>query len=255
MDSQVGQREGKLEQLSSETLQAYKWILEHQDQFEKEVFGPPVITVSVKDKRYADALETLHNKIDMMSFTAQSQKDFRKLQTVLCTNMKLGDIAIRTSSQPLEAYKSPFSKEELAPYGFDGWAIDFLDGPAPVLAGLCQDKMLHMTPVALKDISNDQYARMENTRIRSFIAGRRSYRITVRPEYGPTARSTNVGKVLPARLWATGPVDMSAKNELQSNIKEWKQEMEEIQQNQDTEKNLHARLQHDRNDAEKERVS
>jgi hypothetical protein len=41
--------------LDFSTLKAYRWLLENQSKFEKEVFGPPIVTCSITDPKYADA--------------------------------------------------------------------------------------------------------------------------------------------------------------------------------------------------------
>jgi hypothetical protein len=41
------------------------------------------------------------------------------------------------------------------------WARDFLVGPDPVIAMLCSEKNLHSTPIGLREISNEVFARLE----------------------------------------------------------------------------------------------
>ena len=255
LDSQSGQQEARLEGLSQESLQAYRWLLDHQDEFEKEVFGPPVVTCSVKDKRYTDALETLIQTNDLAVFTAQTRNDFRKLQTILCGQMKLGDINITTCSVPLDTFRPPWTNDELMDHGFDGWALDYLAGPAPVLAMLASEYNLYKTPVALREISEGQFQRLADTpTITNWVSGKRSYKITRRREYGPDAHSTSVKDVWQARFWTVGSADISAKNKLQSNIQEWRQEMQEYADNDDSDKKLLGRLHAERDEVEKERV-
>ena len=253
MDSEAGVRETRLEEMSRDSLQAYRWLLDHPDEFEKEIFGPPVVTCSVKDGRYTDALETLMAVNDMKCFTAQTRSDFRKLQSILCGQMKLGDIAIRTCSIPFESFSSPWSDEQLKANGFDGWAKDFLVGPAPVLAMLCSEKKFHVTPVALRDISEAQFDRV-SADLNSWVSGRRSYRVSRRLEYGPSAKSTSVVFIKAAHNWKSGSVNASIKNDLQSNVRMWKQELQEFRDNDDSEKRLMARLRDERDEVEKERV-
>ncbi|KAL4936949.1 hypothetical protein BDV06DRAFT_82944 [Aspergillus oleicola] len=232
LDSQAGQQEQKLKRLSQDSLKAYEWLQRNQDKFEKEVFGPPVITCSVKDPRYADHIESLLQRTDFTAFTVQSRNDFRTLQRHLSGQMRLHDISIRTSSIPLASLRSPISDDQMRNLGFQGWARDFLDGPEPVLAMLCSENQLFRTPISLRDISEDTYAALENgsMNVNSWVAGRQAYQITRRREYGPGASSTRVRQVRPANIWTSQPVDTSAKRELQRTIQELRGEETEIKE-------------------------
>ncbi|KAL4805864.1 P-loop containing nucleoside triphosphate hydrolase protein [Aspergillus unguis] len=253
LDSAAGQQERKLHQVSQDSLRAYQWLMKNQDKFEKEVFGPPVITCSIKDPRYADHVESLLQKTDFTAFTVQTRNDFRTLQRALNRDMRLHDITIKTSSIPLESLRPPASGDELRNLGFQGWAVDFLDGPEPVLAMLCSEKLLHQTPVSLRDISDQTYSTLETGSITSWVAGKSSYQIIRRREYGPGASSTRVRQVKPARCWTSQPVDVSAKRELQGRIQELKSEMEAGKEQQESLTAEHRQCNHERENVARER--
>ena len=228
LDSQAGQQEVKLGRLSPETMKAWDWVKKNQDKFEKQVFGPAMVECSVKDPGYADALETLFQKNDFTAFTTQSTNDFRKLQKVLYNDMRLHDISIRTCSAPLNEFQPPVSDERLRSLGFDGWAKDYLTGPDPVLALLCSENRLHQTPVVLRDITDEEYTKMESGPLSAWVAGRQAYQVTRRREYGPDATSTRVRQVRPARYWTNQPVDMATKRDLEEKIRGWTEETQQI---------------------------
>ncbi|KAJ9267116.1 hypothetical protein DTO212C5_6034 [Paecilomyces variotii] len=229
LDSQAGQQEEKLKRLSPDSYRAYCWVLENQDKFEHEVFGPPIVTCSIKDPKYADAIESLFQRTDFSAFTTQSRNDFRTLQRALNMEMKLHDISIRTCSLSLSSLQPPFPADQLRRMGFDGWATDFLVGPEPVLAILSSENRLHQTPIGLRDISDEEFARMESSSISSWVAGKQSYQVVRRREYGPSATSTRVRQVRPARFWTNQPMDVSVKEQLQQRIQEWQGEIQEIE--------------------------
>ncbi len=144
LDTQAGQQEHKLQHLSRDCYQAWKWIQEHQDEFEHKVYGPPIIECSLKDPKYANAIESLFQDNDFKAFCAQSTSDFNKLQQVLNREMKLHDVSLRVcSDSSMEQLRPPLSDEELHNCGMEGWAVDFLNGPEVVLAMLCEAKSLH----------------------------------------------------------------------------------------------------------------
>jgi hypothetical protein len=254
LDSQTGKQEAKLKQISADSYRAYQWILENSDRFEKEVFGPPVVTCSITDPKYADAIESLLQRTDFTAFTTQSRNDFRTLQRALNIELKLHDIAIKTCSTPLGELRSPVSDEHLRSLGFDGWAKDFLAGPEPVLAMLCSENRLHQTPISLQDISDEAYSKMESGQLSSWVAGKQSYQVTRRREYGPSATSTRVRQLRLARVWTNQPVDTAAKQEIQRNIAEWKDDIRQVQEKIDADKAELARLSEEHNQKTKERV-
>lgn len=138
--------------------------------------------------------------------------------------------------------------------GFDGWAKDYLNGPEPVLAFLCSENRLHQTPVTLRDISDEEFNRMESGSISSWVAGKNSYQVTRRREYGPSATSTRVRQVRPARCWTSQPVDTMAKQDLVQAVSALKEELRDLQQRMETEKVKLTELGQEHNKYEDERV-
>ncbi|KAI9933870.1 hypothetical protein ASPWEDRAFT_35838 [Aspergillus wentii DTO 134E9] len=256
LDSQAGRQEAKLEAASRHSYQAYKWLLKNQDKFEKEVFGPPIVTCSVTDPKYADPVESIFQRTDFTTFTTQTRNDFKTLQRALNIDMKLHDISIRTCSIPLDSLRPPISDDELKNgIGFDGWAKDYLAGPEPVLAMLCSENRLHQTPITLRDISDEEFGRLENGPISSWVTRKQTYQVMRRREYGPSASSTRVRQVKPAKVWTSQPVDASAKHELQQQIEGWKNEAREVQEKIDADKTTLKRLGDQHNELDREKVN
>ncbi|KAI9760938.1 MAG: hypothetical protein M4579_001314 [Chaenotheca gracillima] len=212
LESQAGQQGNKLRQISRDTFAAWEWIRSHQDQFEHQVFGPPVVECSIKNPKYVDAIESLFQKNDFCCFTVQSRNDFKKLSDQLYKNMRLAEITIRTSTIGLDKYRPPVSEEQMRQYGFEGWALDFVQGPEPVLAMLCG--------VASGEISDRQYEALQQSSLSSWVSGKASFQITRRREYGPGATSTRVRDLKKAQVWTSQPVDDGAKRDLQRKINE-----------------------------------
>lgn len=235
LDSQAGQQEQKLKSLSHDTYRAYQWVKGNQNRFEKEVFGPPIVSCSVTDPKYADAVESMFQRNDFVAFTTQSRSDFRVLQKALA-DMRMSDVSIRTCSIPLERFPPPMSEGELKELGFDCWARDVLTGPDPVIALLCSENRLNSTPICLRNISEAEYHRMENGPLTTWVAGKQAYQVNRRREYGPNATSTRVRPVRPARVWTSQPVDGSARQELERTIMELNDGIREVQETMDVDK-------------------
>lgn len=236
LDSELGQQESKLGMMSKDTYTAYQWVLENQDKFEKEVFGPPIVTCSVNDPRFASAVESVFQRNDLTAFTTQSRNDFRTLQKALNGELKLWDISIKTITKSLDSMRAELSRDDLQRLGFEGFARDYLQGPDPVIAMLCYEKDLHRTPVSLTDISEEAYSELESGNITAWIAGRQSYNITRRKEYGPGAQSTRVRAINPARHWTSQPVDAAVKQRHLHNIRDWTAEQEQLEARMEEEK-------------------
>jgi structural maintenance of chromosomes protein 5 len=221
LDTQSGQQEHKLQQLSRDSYQAWKWIQEHQDQFEHKIYGPPLIECSLKDPKYANAIESLFQENDFKAFTAQSRNDFYTLQRVLNREMKLQDVSLRVcSNSSMDQYQAPIANVDLRACGMKGWAIDFLDGPDVVLAMLCGEKFLHATAISLGDISQEQFNFLENSNVRSWVVNGTLFQAVRRREYGAAGNSTRTRALREARIWTNRPVDPAAKERLQQRIRE-----------------------------------
>lgn len=227
LDTQDGKNFNKLRHVAPESARAWDWISKNKGRFEKEVFGPPLISCSVKDARVADLLESLLQKSDFMTFTTQTGEDFKTLSNALYGELKLADITLRTSKHPLNNNRI-MSHQELNSLGLDGWAIDYLKGPEPVLAMLASNYRLDRTAVALRDIDDDQYNAIIQTPIGRFAAGSSLYTISKRPEYGPAATTTQTKSIRRAQFWTDAPVDTSAKQALEETHKELRARFEQL---------------------------
>lgn len=254
LNSQEGQRLVELRRIKPEIAKAYEWLQENKSGFEKEVFGPPMLTCSVKDKRYFDLVQVALQFDDFFCFTAQTRNDHKKLTDEF---FKILDVpaAVRTITADLSQFRPPVSQEGIKNLGLDGYALDFLEGPEPVLAMLCSEKKLHLTGVALQDVNEEQYqAIYDEEKIVSFATGKTYYRITRRREYGPGATSTMSKLIQKGKFWSDEPVDASAKTELEQRAKECQREVEELKQQLQEIKTKTTELQEKRKEVEEEKV-
>lgn len=228
LDSQEGQLLSQLQQNNKDTARVWEWLQENQGLFEKQVFGPPMLTCSVKDSRYTNLIQAFLQDGDFLCFTAQNFKDYKLLSDQVIKKLGLS-ATLRCCTADVNSFRRPTSQAELTAFGLDGYIIDYLEGPGPVLAMLCSEKKLHSTAIGLADISEEQYnSILGDGRIRYFAAGKQSYTCTRRVEYGPNAVSTRVQQVRPGKFWTDKPVDDSVKREYQSQIAEATGELQEL---------------------------
>lgn len=221
LETQAGQQENKLNALSRDTLQAWKWIQDNRNEFKDIVYGPPILECSLKDPSKADAIESLLQENDFKIITAQNREDFLKLQQKLIKEKKLHDVSLRTcSTTDLAQCRPPLSPADMSKFGLDSWAIDHLTGPSTVLAMLCSEKSLHRSAIASGELSQQQHDDLANTTVQSYVAGRKSYQFIRRAEYGSAGNTARVRDVRPAQRWTDQPVDVGRKASLQRSIAE-----------------------------------
>ena len=224
LESQTGKQSSKLQNASVEVARLWAWVQQNPSHFKKHVFGPPIVECSIKDVRYIDQIESLFQRTQMLSFTVQTKQDFKTLSDQ-GSRMRLSEVNIKTMSAGLDNFPRPFGPEEMRRYGFDGWAIDYLNGPELVLSMLCADMQIHRTGVTIRDTTSQQYEMLQHSDISAWVTSKSSYRITRRREYGPDATSTQVRPTRRANVWTDQPVDLTAKRELQENIAGWEEEV------------------------------
>lgn len=221
LNSQEGQKLSQLKKINGgDVAKGWEWLQEHQDEFEKEVFGPPMLNCSITDQRYSDQIQSLLAQEDFLCFTCQTPNDHKKLSAQFYKVLGIS-VSIRTCRSDFTSFQPGIPKEQVQRMGLDAYAIEYLEGPEPVLAMLCSEKRLHISAVALRDISNDQYEGIAGCeKIPAWASGRTLYRVQRRREYGGNAVSTSTKKILPGRFWTDQPVDQSEKTLLQNRIDE-----------------------------------
>lgn len=204
--------------MGGDAHQAYLWLQANKHEFEKEVFGPPMLMCSVKDKRYSDQVQSSLHKDDFLCFTAQTKNDHKKLTDQFYNKAKLA-VTVRTITTDLASFQPPIARESLGQLGLDGYALDYIDGPSPILAMLCSEKKIHTAGVSLKEVNDQQYQRIvDGEIINSFVTGRTLYRVSRRKEYGPGATSTITRTIHPGLFWKDEAVDGSVKAEMEQRL-------------------------------------
>ncbi|KOS19946.1 Structural maintenance of chromosomes protein 5 [Escovopsis weberi] len=229
LDTKEGQQLSFIKSKYPEVARGWEWISENQDHFEKEVFGPPIITCSLKDERYSNQIQSFLQHDDFLCFTAQTKNDYKKLSDQFYRMMSLS-VNIRTCFKPLSSFRSPVSAEEANSLSLDGFAIDYLQGPEPVLAMLCAEKRLHLSGLSLNEHSEAEYERLaHHATISTWAAGVQSYAIRRRREYGPQAMSAVTRGIQPGQFWTSQPnVATQERLELQRRLEEAKSELDEM---------------------------
>ncbi|KAF2873069.1 structural maintenance of chromosomes protein-like protein 5 [Massariosphaeria phaeospora] len=228
LDTQNGQQMSRLGKLSKDTAKGWKWFQENRDTLalKGEIYGPPILECTVTDPRYADAVESQLRKGDFVAITCTHPDDTKLLgDKLLGKPMSLHDVTIRTSRQAPSAYRPPVTREELKRFGFDGWLLDYIRGPDPVVAMLCDNNNLHRTAFALKKLSIEQREVLENSLIQRWISDDELSVIARRREYG--VFSINVRQIGRATHFTDQPVDAEERRRLDDIVTQLKRTHQE----------------------------
>jgi chromosome segregation ATPase len=232
LDTQSGKQESVLLSLSHDTAKAWTWFKEHRNELhlEGEVYGPPILECSVRDPRYADAVESQLRKGDLVAITFTHPADQKLLSDQFLSKNKLGlhDIYTRTSSKPLSDYRPPVDPSGLHNMGFEGYMINYIKGPDAVLAMLCDNARLHRTAYAPRPLSDEQHAAVSSSAIQKWVSGRDIFQITTRREYGVS--STTVTQLKSARFFVDQPANSEGKRQLDEAHTRIQREAAELQE-------------------------
>jgi chromosome segregation ATPase len=226
LKTQAGKQAGRLKAISEDSHKAWK-ILKEATGFEHKIFGPPIMTCSIKRPELSQAIEGFMQRNDQIAFTVQSENDNQRLQKLLYGDHKLVDIAIRTVHRNLSDFKPPVDQNVLASYKFDCWLIEALEGPDKVLAMLCDSLKLHKTAVSLKDNYFD-LEHMKKSPFESFVVADKLYQIVRRLEYGPDAISIRAGKVRGKNIWTEGSNENQEEEKLTRELNDIDQKLSSI---------------------------
>ena len=230
LESQAGQRNKKLYTLAPDTFKAWEWLQKNQDKFEKKIFGPPLVECSIKDPRWVNQIESLLSDSHFFLFTSQTREDFAKFTNIMHDELKLSNVNTRPMTGRLDEFRPPVSMEELRRYSLEGWALDCIDGPEPVLAMLAYELKLHATAISSRDSTPREYDEIQRSAIDNWVTSQNIYKIVRRREYGPSATTATVRPIRKAQKWTDQPVDMSAKRKLQEDIQGWTEEIASLEQ-------------------------
>jgi hypothetical protein len=108
-------RERKIQNLARWNQHAYKtyqFIQENSGLFEKPVLGPIVLEDSLKNERYADAVEAVMQRL-LLTFVAQTEKDYHTLMSNVNDLMRLSINAVQYSHLKRDRYQPMHTAAQL----------------------------------------------------------------------------------------------------------------------------------------------
>ncbi|KAG5440223.1 hypothetical protein PCANB_001793 [Pneumocystis canis] len=234
LDNIREQRLQWLKQNDRDVFDAVTWLSNNRNKFKDHVYEPVYLEINVKDLKYADFVEACFQKNTYMAFTFLNRDDYMLFNHMLVDSKEGCGRELRlhttefsnTNAPSLDMQKQPCTSNELKQnFGMDGYLLDFLDGPSPVLNTLCHIANIHRIPISIHEISDIHYKKLFQS-VNSanqlvfpiFISGRTHYTMK-KSKYGRKEVSTVTKLVTKAQRFTT-TVNAESKKILQQQIME-----------------------------------
>lgn len=129
--------------------------LRQSPQFAGKYHECPLVTVDVVPQRYARYVEAIVDNNTAIALTVTNDADLEELSSRLFTELRV-NVPVRLVGQQL--VQLPMTQDEVRAYGFDGFLVDFVQGPESVVRMLCEHLDLHRIPVAARPLLDEQLA-------------------------------------------------------------------------------------------------
>ncbi|TDL30065.1 P-loop containing nucleoside triphosphate hydrolase protein [Rickenella mellea] len=232
LDNVSHRRLADLSKWNKDCAEIVHWLRKNQTRFRMPVIEPAVISLSVPDAQYCDAVEACFNVNQITSFVAQCAEDYNLLNHVLAdTGEALGRKVNFNSwfrpKTPNQLLPPPMSAEEMQQLGFDAYVIDLIECPDGLLWFLQSELNFHRTAVGKEGRVDVAHAMEAVSRFgprgegggASFVAGRTLNRVQ-RSRYGKRAPQNTMREIRKARNLAFPPVDQALKSSIDRSIAE-----------------------------------
>ncbi|GFZ45363.1 hypothetical protein JCM24511_03089 [Saitozyma sp. JCM 24511] len=211
------------------------WLEQNGSELESPVLKPPMISVSVKDTRYAWQVEAFTNLSQRSTFICQTQADYSKLLGFQNkqTTWKGRPLRVRLHLAMVEVNEQTCnpprlcSPEDLADMGMDAWAIDHVEAEPGVIAFLNERAGLHRVAITQQTSPNINSKRLMDADIRSWATANEINRAT-RSLYGRKDWQFQTEPRREARAF-NKTVDQEAIRQCNEEIKRIKLEKNEIE--------------------------
>ncbi|KAF3942401.1 hypothetical protein ABW19_dt0209404 [Dactylella cylindrospora] len=227
----TGQRLNFLKKLHPESYTAHTWLQDNLQRFKGRIHGPPIVECSLRAEYY-DEIEALFGGNEMFAFTCTNKDDFREFMNILYGSkgdkgMGMTQVTVKYIEKSLDSFQRAGTQEQVKAWGFDGLALDFIDGPEPVLSMLCNSLGIHKIGISKKRLSPDQQNAIKSQKYMSkWVSNGVLTSIIRRAEYGTETEVNSVVK--PARCFKTPPVDTQGINNDKQRLAEYEDQLREI---------------------------
>lgn len=191
MDSARHYRLNKLRNRYPHVYQAFQYCKENPDKFTGKVHGPVVMSINVKDGRYASMVEQVLGgaaSSHLRYFIVENEQDYRTFSRILVDEKKL-KVNVAWPSVGNEVLRTPTPEAELhRSYGMDYYAIGVLEGDSHVMRYLAQEANITKIPLAIRHENEEN---ISNSGIfQKFCVGETFYNVKT-SDYGRRVKQTS----------------------------------------------------------------
>lgn len=120
-----------------------------------KVFEPPIMSVSVKNPRFASYLAQCVDYNTCKAFTIINAAAYEQFADDILKRFKVN---LRELSDA--QLNPPLPIEEVKSLGFDCYLSDFVTGDSRVIEMLCQFSRIHTIPISTKELGNEELRRL-----------------------------------------------------------------------------------------------
>lgn len=127
-----------------------------------QYFEPPILTIKV-EQNASYAFDNIVSQNIQTAMIAINNEAYSQLANVLFNVNKIR-IPIRTlsSNVGIGIPNPKVPRETIKSLGFDGYLVDYIQGPKEVIQMLCENANVHQIPISFKDFSPSEVDRFQN---------------------------------------------------------------------------------------------
>ncbi|XP_049539211.1 structural maintenance of chromosomes protein 5 [Anopheles darlingi] len=148
IENEANNRLRLLESRFEGTFRAVMWLRDNTDRFQGRIYEPMILELNVPVQANVIFLENTIGIRDLIAFTCEQTEDMNLFLRIIREELKFPNVNV-IHSGPSDAllWKPKYPITSLRSFGFHTYLIDTLEGPFPVLNGLCKLYNLHNIPV------------------------------------------------------------------------------------------------------------
>ncbi|KIJ57229.1 hypothetical protein M422DRAFT_23312 [Sphaerobolus stellatus SS14] len=245
LNNVMNQKLSELSKWDSACAEVARYILNARangDGFAQRVDLPAVLDVSVNDRNFANAVEACMNANQLKTFVTHSEDDYNHFNRIFIDTGSALNHRVRVTVwhrpyNPDSLMRPPLTNDELREFGFNGYAIDFVQCSEGLKWFLMKELNLHRTPVAADSrLVNDDRVQQAVSRFGpdgrsppnvNYISGNTMFSVSRSP-YGQQKTMTVTRAVRPARNLGHRSVDPNVKKNIEDQIAAVEREINEL---------------------------
>ncbi|EPY50198.1 Smc5-6 complex SMC subunit Smc5 [Schizosaccharomyces cryophilus OY26] len=226
----------------------YQLLKENESNLEEAAYGPIYMHLECKKKNVAPLIEGFFRADTFRTFVMSNYSDYLKLMDLITSKTRYTPTVREFSSErckKLDDFQCICSREKLKSFGFDGYLLDYLEGPEVVLVALCHMLKIHQIPVAEKELSPSSVNALNNYRLpngdpvfKTYLAGS-SVHLVFRSAYGNRELTQRTDPLPSNSVYFSESVEPSLVKEKEEQLSLQTSKLEELQSN---ERNLQGKV-------------